>query len=116
MGLLGDARQLRSNERAPYCDHGDCEERASWKVQCKENLSLNMFKYYCGTHYLSLTAKKSVPAECESCRRLDDLTPTRRWDEGLNGPKYKICQECIPSYVNPPNDDWDDQEANEEDI
>ena len=112
MGLPGGARQLRSNERAPYCGHDDCEDRAVWKMEDESKNNV----YYSGKHYSALTMVKKVPAECDMCRHLDDLTAARSWEEGLNGPLHNVCNTCLPTLINPRNDDWDDQEANEEDI
>jgi hypothetical protein len=76
------------------CD--DCEKPAVIRIQGETDSMGSEMNDYCLQHGMQAESRSALSGDCDWCKKISDvLTPTRDMDEGMCGPVYYVCVDCI---------------------
>ncbi|MBT7350612.1 hypothetical protein HN803_07580 [candidate division WWE3 bacterium] len=99
-GLPGSYVNIKplDNKIVCYGYNCECTILAVVKVQGETDSFGAEYSYYChDCHELCKQADQEFREEldnCDWCKKEAQLSPTRDWEEGMNGPVYYVCNEC----------------------
>lgn len=114
MSLPGHA--TRNHVQGEVCeechDNGNRTVPATVRVQGETDSFGCEYIYFCEEHYKKFKDKGPERGNCECCGTECEIIYTRDWEEGMNGPVYRVCEACHPRYL---DEDWDMEEDDDED-
>lgn len=95
MNLPGTIKHLPSTTTHHCDDHDD--RLAVVRVQGETDSFGVEYLYMCTECFAEYSADDTPEVtDCDWCKAVDvNVYPTRDYDEGLNGPVYMCCKQCI---------------------